>query len=86
MISQVYGGGGNTGATYTNDYVELINPTGVSFNLAGWTLQYGSATGTTWTNNQPLGGIIAPGEYYLVGLASGGAVIILFRIKIFRKH
>ena len=73
VISQIYGGGGNTGATFRNDYVELYNPTGVSFNLAGWTLQYGSATGTTWTNNQPLGGIIAPGEYYLVGLGSGGA-------------
>jgi len=74
VISQIYGGGGNSGATYTNDYVELYNPTGISFNLAGWSLQYGSATGTTWTNNQPLGGIIAPGEYYLVGLGSGGAV------------
>ena len=27
MISQVYGGGGNAGATYTNDFIELFNPT-----------------------------------------------------------
>lgn len=73
VISQIYGGGGNASATYENDYVELYNPTGVSFNLAGWTIQYASAAGTTWTNNQPLGGIIGPGEYYLVGLASGGS-------------
>ena len=25
MISQVYGGGGNSGATYTHDFVELYN-------------------------------------------------------------
>ena len=25
VISQVYGGGGNTGATYTHDFVELFN-------------------------------------------------------------
>ena len=73
VISQLYGGGGNTGATFTNDYVEIYNPTDVSFNLAGWSLQYASATGTSWTNKQPLGGTIAPGEYFLVALASGGA-------------
>ncbi|HJP91817.1 MAG TPA: DNA/RNA non-specific endonuclease [Pyrinomonadaceae bacterium] len=73
VISQLYGGGGNSGATLTNDYVEIYNPTGVSFNLAGWSLQYASATGTSWTNKQPLGGTIAPGEYFLVALASGGA-------------
>lgn len=25
VISQVYGGGGNSGATYTNDFIELFN-------------------------------------------------------------
>lgn len=73
VISQLYGGGGNSSATFTNDYVEIYNPTGVSFNLAGWSLQYASAAGTSWTNKQPLGGTIAPGEYFLVALASGGA-------------
>lgn len=73
VISQLYGGGGNSGATFTNDYVEIFNPTGISFNLAGWSLQYASATGTSWTNKQPLGGTLAPGEYFLVALASGGA-------------
>jgi endonuclease G len=74
VVSQFYGGGGNSGATLTHDYVELHNPTGISFNLAGWSLQYASAAGTSWTNKQPLGGTIAPGEYFLVQLASGGAI------------
>ncbi len=73
VISQLYGGGGNSGATFRNDYIEIYNPTGISFNLAGWSLQYASAGGTSWTNKQPLGGTIAPGEYFLVALASGGA-------------
>lgn len=72
-ISQIYGGGGNSGATYNNDYVELYNPTTGSVDLGGWTIQYASATGTgTWIV-QPLGGIMQPGEYYLIKLASGGA-------------
>jgi endonuclease G len=72
VISQVYGGGGNANATFTNDYVELYNPTDAIVTVTGWSLQYASATGTTWTNIQPIGGTIAPGEYYLVSLASGG--------------
>ncbi|HEX8409475.1 MAG TPA: lamin tail domain-containing protein, partial [Thermoanaerobaculia bacterium] len=73
VISQVYGGGGNSGATYRNDFVELYNPTTVAVDLGGWTIQYGSATGTTW-QAQPLGGTMQPGQYYLIQLASGGAV------------
>ena len=71
-ISQVYGGGGNSGATFTNDYVELYNPTASTISVTGWSLQYASAAGTSWTNKQPIGGVIGPGEYYLVTLGSGG--------------
>jgi endonuclease G len=72
VISQIYGGGGNSGATLRNDYVELYNPTTAAIDTGGWTIQYGAATNTTWAAT-PLGGIIQPGEYYLVQLASGGA-------------
>jgi DNA/RNA endonuclease G (NUC1) len=69
-ISQLYGGGGNTLATYNHDYVELYNPTSTTtFDLTGWSLQYASSAGTAW-QVQPLGGTIAPGEYYLIGLAT----------------
>jgi endonuclease G len=74
VISQVYGAGGNAGATYHNDYVELFNKSGSAVSLDGWTLQYASASGSGWdTNRQPLGGMIGAGEYYLVALGSGGA-------------
>ncbi|HYE13182.1 MAG TPA: DNA/RNA non-specific endonuclease, partial [Pyrinomonadaceae bacterium] len=74
VISQVYGGGGNSGATYRNDYVELYNPGTTSFDVTGWSLQYAAFDGSGWESNKAyLGGVIAPGEYYLVRLASGGA-------------
>jgi DNA/RNA endonuclease G (NUC1) len=75
VISQLYGGGGNSGATYTNDFIELFNPTASPVSLAGWSVQYSSATNTgAFSGLQPIGGTIGPGEYYLISLASGGAV------------
>src|SRR6266540_3911508 len=45
VISQVYGGGGNTGAPYTHDLVELFNRGSATVSLAGWSVQYASALG-----------------------------------------
>jgi hypothetical protein len=70
VISQVYGGGGNTGATYKNDFIELFNPTNATVDLTGWSVQYASATGNSWAVT-PLNGSIAPGHYYLVQEAAG---------------
>jgi len=69
-ISQVYGGGGNTGATYTHDFIELFNSGPSPVNLTGWTVQYASASGSTWQSTA-LSGAIAPGQYYLVREAQG---------------
>ena len=64
VISQIYGGGGNSGATYHNDYVELYNRGAGPVDLTGWSLQYASSTGSGWdSNKQPLGGAIGAGEY-----------------------
>jgi predicted extracellular nuclease len=73
VISEVYGGGGNVGATYKNDFVELYNRTGSSISLAGWSVQYASSAGTTWQTTA-LSGSIAAGAYYLVqeGAGTGG--------------
>jgi predicted extracellular nuclease len=75
VISQVYGGGGNSGATFKNDFIELYNRGSAAVNLTGWTVQYASSTGTSWQVTT-LSGTISPGKYYLVQEAagSGGSV------------
>ena len=74
MISQVYGGGGNSGAPLFNDFVELHNNGATPVNLSGWSLQYSSATGTSWAGqNIPLSGSIPAGGYFLIQLGTGGA-------------
>lgn len=70
VISEVYGGGGNTGAFYKNDFIELYNPTASSIDLAGWSVQYASATGTTWSATNLSGSIPAYG-FYLIQEAAG---------------
>ncbi len=73
VITEVYGGGGNTGAPYTNDFVELTNNSSSPVDVTGWSIQYASATGTSWANKINLTGSIAPGGVYLAQGASGGA-------------
>ena len=73
VVSQVYGGGGNSGASFRNDYVELFNAGTSAVDLSGWTVQYATAAGTSWQTTA-LSGAIGAGRYYLVQLASGGTV------------
>jgi DNA/RNA endonuclease G (NUC1) len=70
VISQVYGGGGNSGATFTNDFIELFNPGSQPVNVSGWSVQYASSTGTTWQVTA-LTGTIQAGGYYLVQESKG---------------
>ncbi|MDQ6423143.1 chitobiase/beta-hexosaminidase C-terminal domain-containing protein [Paenibacillus sp. LHD-117] len=72
VISQVYGGGGNSGATLKNDFIELYNPTNQAVSLEGWEVQYASASGPTWGSNvHSLTGSIAAGGYFLLQEAAG---------------
>ena len=74
VISEVYGGGGNSGATYTHDYIELFNPTDADICLDGWALQYFSAAGTSPVSPiTNLTGRIPAGGYYLAQQAAGAA-------------
>jgi len=73
VVSQLYAGGGNSGATYANDYVELLNRGSSAVDLTGWSVQYATAAGTSWQVTA-LAGSIQPGHYYLVQLASSAAV------------
>jgi predicted extracellular nuclease len=70
-ISQVYGGGGNTGATYKQDFIELFNAGTSAVSLNGWSVQYASATGSTWQVTTLTNVTLQPGQYYLVQEAAG---------------
>ncbi|WP_323143975.1 ExeM/NucH family extracellular endonuclease [Massilia phyllosphaerae] len=70
VISQVYGGGGNNGATHQNDFIELFNRSNAAVDLSTWSVQYASSAGTTWQLTR-LTGTIQPGQYYLVQEAVG---------------
>jgi predicted extracellular nuclease len=70
VISQIYGGGGNSGATLTNDYIELFNRSETPVDISGWSIQYASSTGASWQKTD-LTGVIQPGHYYLIQQAAG---------------
>ncbi|MCK9792984.1 ExeM/NucH family extracellular endonuclease [Isoptericola sp. 4D.3] len=72
VIDEVYGGGGNSGAAFNQDFVELYNRTDQPVSLDGWTIQYASAAGT-WANGAQtnLSGQIPAGGSFLVAQATG---------------
>ncbi|HSU21302.1 MAG TPA: lamin tail domain-containing protein, partial [Variovorax sp.] len=74
VISQVYSGGGGTGATTTwkRDFVELFNRSGAVINLGGMSLQYQSATGTSWQAGALPPVDLQPGQYFLVATGTAG--------------
>jgi hypothetical protein len=71
VISQVYGGGGNNGATYKNDFIELFNRSGAAVTLGNWSVQYASATGTSWAITNVGNITLEAGQYYLVQASAG---------------
>ena len=70
VISEVYGGGGNSGATYTNDFIELYNNGTTAVDLSTWSVQYASSTGGSYQVTA-LQGSLAAKSYYLVQEAKG---------------
>lgn len=84
VISQVYTRGGESGATFRNDYVEVFNRSNLTVNLADYTLQVlvnapaapGFPGGLTPVNVRFVssgGGVsLAPGKYVLYQFGSSG--------------
>jgi len=81
-ISQIYGGGGNSGSTYKNDFIELYNTSTMPVDISGWSVQFTGPTAafaaqTTTTSPTPLttvipaGSIIQPGHYFLIQESQG---------------
>ena len=72
VISQIFGGGGNSGAPFRNDFIEIFNRGNEGVDLTDWSLQYASATNTNWSVTPLTSVTLAPGHYYLIQEASGG--------------
>ncbi|WP_408929560.1 lamin tail domain-containing protein [Corynebacterium axilliensis] len=67
VISEVYGGGGNSGAPFTNDFIELYNPTDADIDLTDWSVEYFSAKGGSGGKTTLNGSIPAGGNYLIQG-------------------
>ncbi len=84
-VSQVYGGGGNTGAQYNQDFIEIFNASGLPVDISGWAVEYASASGSWGTTFSvggstfgnyvvfPPGTSIQPCSYILIGGATGAS-------------
>jgi predicted extracellular nuclease len=70
VLSEVYGGGGNSGAQYTNDFIELYNNGTAAVDVSTWSVQYSSSAGTSWQLTK-LTGSVPAGGYYLVQEGAG---------------
>lgn len=73
VIAEVYGGGGNSGATYKNDFIVLFNRGNSAVDVNGWSVQYASGSGNTWqvTTLATTSTIIPPDSYFLIQEAAG---------------
>ncbi|MCE7080613.1 endonuclease/exonuclease/phosphatase family protein [Streptomyces sp. ST2-7A] len=73
VIGEVYGGGGNSGAALTRDFVELGNPGTGALDLVGHSVQYlpGSPSASSRWQVTPLNGTLEPGARHLVAQAAG---------------
>ncbi len=72
VISEVYGAGGNSGAVYNADFVEVMNPTADAVDLRGLYVAYRSATGG-FGGSLALRGSLPAGGRYLVRMSATGA-------------
>ena len=70
VVNEVYGGGGNSGGAFDRDFIELVNKSTAPVSLAGWSLQYASATGS-FSGKTDLSGSIPAGGRFVVGEAFG---------------
>ncbi|MGH3518226.1 MAG: endonuclease/exonuclease/phosphatase family protein [Haloechinothrix sp.] len=75
VIAEVYGGGGNLGATLTQDFIEVGNRGTTAISLDGWSVQYlpGQPGLTSRWQATALRDSVAPGGRYLIAQARGAA-------------
>jgi hypothetical protein len=76
VISQVYTRGGEAGAAFQNDFIELFNRGTASVNINGYSFQVTSTTGSSTTATSvsfvsTRNITVEPGQYFLFKLAGG---------------
>lgn len=76
VINEVYGGGGNSGAPFRSDFIELYNPTNATIPLAGTSVQYRATGGGAGGAAVALTGSIAAKGYYLIKAADGAGTTL----------
>jgi len=77
VINEIYGGGGNSGSSYKNDFVELYNYSDASVDLSGWEIKYAPLSSENFLKTN-LSGTLPARTYYLIqeGSGSGEAQIL----------
>ena len=70
VINEVYGGGGNKGATFEKDFVELYNPTDQPIDVSGWTIEQRSTKDNTG-NTHTLTGVVPAKSTFLITSTPG---------------
>lgn len=71
MIYAVYGAGGNSGASYKNDFVILYNANNTAYNLQDFVLWRYSEKGTTPEEEYALSGFIDAYSFYVIQCGGG---------------
>ncbi len=75
VLNEVYGGGGNSGATYNADFIELANRGATDQDLGSWSVQYlpASAGATSTWQVTGLSGSVAASDNYLISEGAPGS-------------
>ncbi|MDR7255526.1 5'-nucleotidase, partial [Nocardioides sp. BE266] len=79
VISEAYGGGGNGGAPYRADFVEIFNPTDNPITMTNWSIQYrssGSTSAPAASGITTLNGTVPAKGYFLVREATGAGTTL----------
>ncbi|MBK9097633.1 MAG: lamin tail domain-containing protein [bacterium] len=72
VLAEIYGGGGEQGSYWMNDYVLLYNPTETLVDLSTWSVQYAIFQSFDW-QVVSLNGSVNAGQYYFIQFGGDGS-------------